>query len=204
MLKQLKYTALAAVLVCVPVAAAEDYYIGLQGGYFIAGQDGGDLQQRFDDGLITATVNSFDEERFSWRLFAGFSLGEKLLDVPLSLELGYTDLGTVTADISGADTETIADEFSPSAQGIDLSVVARYQVHERVTLVGRAGLWYWWDDIEVGNDSYDVNGIDPLIGVGIETPLSKDLTLRVGYDAYRTDHGWHGFLTAGVVMPFSI
>jgi hypothetical protein len=177
MLNLMKYLAFALVMSVAQVAMAQDYYIGLQGGYFIAGQDGSDLQQRYNAASVTATVNSYDEQRFSWRVYGGYSLADMLdSKVPLSVELGYTDLGTVTADISGADPKAIADEFSPSASGIDLSLVARYPVHERVTLVGRAGLWYWWDEIEVGGNGYDKDGIDPLIGVGVETPIGKELT----------------------------
>lgn len=94
-----------------------------------------------------------NKSRDAWRLYGGYELTQWL-----AIEGGYSDLGEVDVDFSGpiADVNRFLLDANalqpPSAQGWDLSAVARWPIG-RASVYARAGVFFW-------DARYDTRNVD--------------------------------------------
>src|SRR5690606_17310756 len=119
-------------------------------------------------------------------------------------EAGYSELGEVDVAFSGsiANVEQFLIDANalqpPSADGFDLSAVARMPLGHRVSVYARAGAFYWdarYDTHNVDGQSVrrDDDGVSSLAGVGAQLVFGQwgigaDFT-RFGVDGDHVDFG---------------
>jgi len=123
---------------------------------------------------INATINNIDSNRIMAQIFVGYEYLPRW-----GVELGYVDLGDVSASINGTITgindyfSTGQDVYPQTATGWQLSSVYRYPVSGSLQLTGRVGVFNWTTDytLESNTVSQDVNeeGTDISLGLGLET-----------------------------------
>jgi len=146
------------------------------GGLGIAwgGEDSAELNNDLLDRGINATISDVDSNRIMMQIFAGYEYLPRW-----GVELGYVDLGDVSATINGTITgvndyfEIGQDIYPQTATGWQLSSVYRYAVSGSLQLTGRVGVFSWTTDytLETNTVAQDVNekGTDIIYGVGLES-----------------------------------
>lgn len=127
------------------------------------------------DGDCTDTDNGY-------RLAFGIGLSDSL-----ALEVGYGDIASFTAGLSGYGEY---ESYSFDVKGYDVAAVGRIALSDSVNLLARVGLLRW--DGEVGysssfgdGDSVSDSGNAKLLGAGIEfgiVTLNYELLQDVGND----------------------
>lgn len=131
------------------------------------------LQNDFTDQSFPNDDDDFDDDRVSWKAFAGFRFNPVL-----SIEGQYVDFGD--AENSGARVE--ADGWTAAlVADIPLKYVQPY---------AKAGALFWDTDAHlrgVLSDASHVSsdGTDFFWGLGVRVPFSEALELRVEYERYQ-------------------
>lgn len=109
-----------------------------------------------------------DEKDTAWKIFAGFQLTPMF-----AVELGYTDLGEVSAP--GISAESTA---------WDLSAIAAFPIGEAFSLYGRLGGYRAETEARAGALSADDSNTGLTFGVGAGFNLSRNLGLRAEWQRY--------------------
>lgn len=202
------WVALAAMTTASANASAEQaghWYSGAQIGQARSDVTARQLAQRLQQPGYDVTVRLSDTTRSAWRVHAGYQWTANL-----GIEAGYVDLGEVSATFRGviADVDSflsVANRSHPaSADGFDLSLVARYEFGSRYEVSARAGALRWDNRIGARNsDGAAVrsgdDGIDALFGIGAGVSLGHHWSVTAEGIRYgvRGDHV--DFLGAGLV-----
>jgi len=92
----------------------------------------------------------------------------------LGLDVGYDFLNDMQVGVVG---QTIRPNFE--VQGLDLSAKAGYPITDVIEIYGRAGAFYYQAKLDqLGTDQ---DGFEPLVAVGGEFSINKDLAARLEY-----------------------
>jgi OmpA-OmpF porin, OOP family len=150
--------AFVAALASAPAAAQ----IGMSSAYV-----GGSLGQS-DAKDACEGVPGCDEKDTAWKIFGGFQLTPMF-----AVELGYTDLGEVSAP-----------GVSAEATAWDLSVLASFPIGESFSLYGRLGGYRAETEGRVGALTVDDSNTGLTFGVGAAFALSRNLGLRAEWQRY--------------------
>jgi hypothetical protein len=176
------------------------WYAGGQFGSAHTNVNAGEITTALRQQGYAVTTDVSDRSRAAWRAYAGYQFNDVL-----GVEAGYIDLGEVKLGFTGpvADLgQFLVDANAlqpPSAEGFDLSGVARLHLGSMVTVHARAGAFHWDARYRTRNvDGQSVSrkddGIDGLAGVGVQLHLFKrwsvgaELT-RYGIDGDHIDFG---------------
>ena len=152
-------------LVAVPVVAQDS-------GFYAGGHIGQSKAKDACDGLAGAGVTCDDKDT-AWKILGGYQLNRML-----GIELGYTDLGEVSARGPGgtANVESTA---------LELVGVAGFPIGERFSLYGKAGVYRGETDASgtaIGSASETNN--DLTFGFGARFDLSRNVALRAEWQRY--------------------
>jgi OmpA-OmpF porin, OOP family len=109
-----------------------------------------------------------DEKDTAWRLFGGFQLTPMF-----AIEVGYTDLGEVSAP--GISAESTA---------LDLSVIAAFPIGESFSIYGRLGGYRAETEARAGILTADDSNTGLTFGIGAGFNLSRNLGLRAEWQRY--------------------
>ena len=136
-----------------------------------------------------------DADSTTFRVFGGFSFNANL-----AVEVSYLDLGTFedTVDAAGTPVDVSAD-----ADGFSLAAVGRVPLTERLSLRGKAGVFFWDGQSTVNgiteNDPGDQNA---FVGAGIGYAIAERASLFFDVEYYDLDGVEPLLATAGFAFRF--
>ncbi len=213
MLKNMNRRQIATVLASLGIVATQaraddtnSWYVGGQFGSARSDVSAGAVDSTLRDKGYDVTTKVSDKSRDAWRAYAGYEVTNWL-----AIETGYTDLGAVKMAFSGpiADVPTFLVDANalqpPSAEGFDLTAVARMPLGSRVSAHARAGAFFWDARYDTRNiDGQFVrrkdDGISLLAGVGAQVKLGGRWSLGGEFTRYGVDGDHINF--AGVDLTF--
>jgi|GEM_PF-1896836 len=172
-------------LPAVTAQAENGWYVGGAIGWAMTDIDAGDVESRMADAGISGTATVDDENRFAWKLLAGYHWRY------LGLEGGYVNLGDITAGFNGTGPLTLnALQGVPpaSGDGYELAMVGRYPFTETLAGFVRAGMMRWQTQYALsGIGSKTFTGTDPTFGIGIEWMPERRWMTRLAMDRYTVE-----------------
>lgn len=212
-LKQLNRRSAATVLASVGMVAtqahaddAKSWYVGGQFGSARSDVSAGAIDAALGGQGYEVVSDVSNKSRGAWRLHAGYELTNWL-----AVEGGYSDLGDVTVDFSG-DVGNVGQFLidanalqPPSAQGFDLTAVARLPLGSRVSAYARAGAFFWDARYDTRNvDGQFVrredDGISSLAGIGAQVKLFDQWSVGADLTRYGVDGDHVDFAGVGVTF----
>lgn len=119
----------------------------------------------------------------AWQVYGGYKVSPFI-----SLEGAYIDLGK-TADITDGTIRGIQD-----TKGVSVAAVGKVPLGY-ASLYGKAGLYHWNSDVNIGGQHTDASGTDPVIGAGLEYKMAPHWTARLGWDRYYNVGEKHSLLS---------
>jgi hypothetical protein len=145
----------------------------------------------------------------AWRAFVGYAPVTHV-----SLEAGFTDLGTVRTRLAGnvADIQQFLDsatELHPhSAQGYEGLARALYPIGERLWISGHVGILHWESRYRATNEDGELSrlkasGTGLQFGAGLELAVYGSLHARVSWTSYRVERESIGFTGFGLSYHFN-
>lgn len=181
MKKSALLAAVCGAMLVSPMVAA-DQYVQLQLGQ--ASTDAMDDVCDYVDFIESnfGVAGSCDDKDDGFRISYGYAFNDIF-----AIEGGYQDIASFQAKLSdGIDFE----KFTNDVTGLDVTAVARWNLNDSFTLMGRAGLMRWDSEFSYkssfgGNDSISESGTSLLYGVGAEFKmfsLSYEVIKDVGDD----------------------
>jgi len=123
---------------------------------------------------------SCDDTDTAWKIFGGYQFNANF-----GAELGYTDLGEVSATFAGFGSATI------ESKGIELLGVGTYPINQQFSIFGKLGFFRWDVDANDGTGlvgSVSDSGTDLTFGFGVKYNFTKNVALRAEWQRY-TDVG---------------
>jgi len=191
---------------CANAAAAEPahWYGGASVAQARSDVNASDVTQRLQQQGYAVTANASDENRFAWRAYGGYQWTRYV-----SAEIGYVELGNVTTSYSGnvADVSQFLLDANklqpPSAQGVDLAMVAHYDLGAHFSVQARAGIFVWDAAFRTSNIAGQAvrrneSGADALVGVGAELSMSRHWSANAQYTRYSVSGDHIEFIAAGI------
>ena len=165
-------TGLVAATACIsPLAFAQD------SGWYVGASAGQSKAKDSCPNSIPVGV-SCDDTSGAYGVFGGYQFNKYL-----GAELGYTDLGEVTASGLGT-TETI------KVKGIELLGVGTFPINPQFEVYGKVGVFFW--DLKdscagtlCGFSSQSDTGTDLTYGLGAKFNFTKNVGVRVQYQRYK-------------------
>lgn len=163
--------------------------MGPEAGFYVGGGAGLTSVDLCDD-LRALGATSCDDSDVGFKIFGGFKFNQYI-----AAELGYVDLGEVTAAASGVSVAAEAD-------GFQIAVVGSYPI-DQFSLLGKVGL-YAWDASFSSNlgPVADEDGTDIMFGVGGAWQLAPQLSLRGEWERFDFDGDDVDFFSASVIYNF--
>ncbi|MEX0958557.1 MAG: outer membrane beta-barrel protein [Burkholderiales bacterium] len=175
-----------------------------ESGFYAGGSVG---QSKFSDTCKDEAgvgLSSCDDKDTGFKLFGGY-----LFNPNLGVEVGYVDLGEVTASGTFLGTPFTA---TIETTGLTAHAVGILPLNEQFSLLGKLGLIRWDMDanVSVGGVSGNVSedGIDFALALGAQYNISRSIGVRAEWDFYKdlgnseTGEDDVHFLSAGVVFSF--
>ena len=178
------------------LASASSAFAGTEVGEWYAGGSLGVTNNNtsgddifFNPTLCTsATYNcSADTSDSSAAIFAGYQINNHL-----AVEVSYSDLGN-TANYKYSQPLSTGT-LKQTTKALSVSAVGKHRIgHSKVSAFGKVGVSNWhskmkYDRTPNSATFYDrevsANGTDPLLGVGLEFDVSRNATIRVGWDRH--------------------
>lgn len=133
--------------------------------------------QDFCDGI----VGNCDDKDTSWKIFAGYQFNENL-----GAELGYVDLGSLTASgtVLGVPFSANAD-----AKTWELVGVGTFPISKDFGVFGKLGIHRWDLDVNgtipgVGSASLSDSGTDLTFGAGVQWNFTQQAAARLYWQRY--------------------
>jgi hypothetical protein len=181
--KRIVIAFLALVAVNTQAGTDNDIYARLDIYQAKGDQTRGDLNA----GLIAAghkfTLNSYDVSRTAYQ----FAIGYGWNDITYT-EIGYLNLGDTKIGLSLDGNENLAKfgvslarHYPRSASGVTLSQTFVHALSSEWRLSGNLGVFVWQDETNInvaGIVLHDEDGVDPLVGFGVDYKISE--TARLG------------------------
>lgn len=147
-----------------------------------------DLDLSFDDFDVNGDSTSF-------KFFVGVSLGRIF-----GVEAALHDFGSIDC------CEGVADAgFSADVDGISAAVVAGFPIW-RLRVFAKLGVIVWEVDgvVEsiVGGTSFNLDGEDPMGGVGVDFKLTDHFSVRAEVEVFKVADGSLDMASVGVQFKF--
>ena len=150
-------------------------------------------------------VSYIDNVNLGWKIVGGYRVNQHL-----AVEAGYVYFQNANTQISTATMSTdIVREIVKSAplsmRGGIVEGVGLWDVMPDISLVGKAGGFFWSSEINANYQSVivkrDEKGIDLVLGLGAEFHVFDKQSLRLEYERFFTpDH--MDYLSVGLKMGF--
>lgn len=153
-----------AALLCLSNAAFSDSTEPYSSGYL-----GARIGYSHNDNSCLDTALVCDKDDAAYGVFAGYDFNHRL-----ALEFSVNDIGDSVAKYPGATMEGKLRE-------IDLALKVSYPLYQKTRIYGKLGAAYWDGEVTWDATKLDGSGVRPLIGGGIELPLSDRWTTRLEY-----------------------
>lgn len=123
---------------------------------------------------------NIDTDATAYRFNGGFNFGDYL-----GIEAGYHNFGTFSDSI---DIGPVSSRADLEADGWTLGGTLGLPLSERMSLYGRAGVFFWDADVEVDGLSIDVPGDEnPYYGGGAKVDVTPSLSLVGDWTRYELD-----------------
>ncbi|MEM7311256.1 MAG: hypothetical protein AAF682_31610 [Planctomycetota bacterium] len=186
------------------------WYVGGAWGQRRANIDRGAYIKDLNDIGFPVTAD-FDDTDAAWRAYVGYRF-----EGALAFELGYTHLGTIESrvgDASGGlvDLEDLAEAavaFHPTAaEGVTAIVRGNLIDLGPLRATASAGLWYWDAEVNIRiadgpAASFERDGLDPILGLGLGMDLGRGVSLRADYAKYFVDDEDLDLLSVALELAF--
>lgn len=169
-------------------ALAQGMGIGEGGGFYI-GAGGGFTSVDVCGDLVALGATSCDDEDVGFKIFGGLKFNQFF-----GAEIGYVDLGEVSASLSGVGVDVGADGFQVAAVGT-------YPI-EQFSLLGKVGVFFWDAEASAGAASVSDDGTDIMFGVGGEFHFTPQLSVRGEWERYDFDGDDVDMFSASVIYRF--
>ncbi|QGX63322.1 porin family protein [Alteromonas mediterranea] len=190
---------------------ANQFFIGASWGSASGDFKESDVQQEAADLGFNVFDIDIDDTRSAWKAVVGTNISENTF-----IQLGYTDLGDVSAAFSTTTNEPSrffgeTSRIRPtSVDGYTLSVAYQFLRHENWYLHAHLGLYFWqgdYDSLDVFEDEtllQDLNdeGTDLYYGVGANWRISGEWTASIEYERYDIDNNPTDLISLGVNYLF--
>ncbi len=154
--------------VAFPVAAQDS-------GFYAGGHIGQATAKDSCDNVAGPGV-SCDDEDTAWKILGGYQLNRNL-----GIEVGYTDLGEVSASGPGGTA-------SVEAKALELVGVGSLPLGERFSVYGKAGVYRGETDATASTalltGSFSETNNDLTFGVGARYDLTRNIALRAEWQRY--------------------
>lgn len=142
------------------------------------------------DDLVAVGATSCDDTDSGLKLYAGNEISRNL-----GVELGWVDLGKVTASGPGGSAKVEVDGFQIAALGI-------LPVNPRFSVFGKVGLYLWDVSATGSGGSLSDDGSDIMFGLGLNWNLTQNLDLRAEWEQFDIDGDDVSLISAGVRLRF--
>lgn len=172
----------ALVTASIPVAAQDSgFYVGAGAG-----------MTSFDvcDDLAGLGLTSCDDDDTGFKAYAGKSFTRNF-----GVEVGWVDLGEITASGPGGTAKVGVDGFQVAALGM-------LPLNPRFGLFGKVGLYLWDLSASGPGGSLSDDGTDFMFGLGLNWNLARQLDLRVEWEQFDIDGDDVSLISAGVLFRF--
>jgi len=209
-MKNIQIVSLATLLFINGSTVAGQWMVGGSLGVALGSADSGELNNELVVRSINATISGVDNSRIMTQVFAGYEYTSRW-----GVELGYVDLGDVSASTNGTSTGiddyfAIGQDIYPqTATGWQLSSIYRYPVSGSLQLTGRVGVFNWTTDytLETSTDSQDVSedGTDIVYGIGVESGSwikQGGIVSQLNWDRYSINGEIIDVLAVGISYRF--
>lgn len=123
----------------------------------------------YNDNSCVNTVIDCDKDEAGYGIFAGYDVNRRF-----AMEFSFNDIGDSVAEYSGVTMEGKLRE-------IDLALKVSYPLYNKTRIYGKLGAAYWDGEVIGGGADLNDSGVRPLVGAGIEFPLSDHWTSRLEY-----------------------
>jgi OOP family OmpA-OmpF porin len=177
-------------------AAAQD---SVMSGFYAGGSLGRSEARDVCDDLAGGGV-SCDDKDTAWRLFGGYRITPNL-----AVELGYTDLGEVSASGAG-------ESASVEARALEATGLGMLPLSPAMSLYAKAGVYRGEVDGRfssgLGGGSAEETNTDFTFGFGAQFDLARNVALRGEWQRYRNMGGDEigesdvDLLSVGVLFKF--
>lgn len=149
----------------IPAAAAAQWYVGVGIGR---------TNNEFLPTFAPSAGESIDDSDTAYKIFVGRNLGPNF-----AVELEYADLNTlVKATAPGFNAQVDATTLAAS-------FIGKFQVHPAWTMFGRLGIGRWDTDLTVNTASASGNGVDTVVGLGLDYAFRDNFLFRVEWTQYQ-------------------
>jgi len=152
---------LVSYLIAAPVRAEQPFYAQIDVG-----------RSNVSDSSV-----SLDEDATGFRLTGGYQITPWL-----AVDVGYTDFGTFEATLVEPNNPPLSLEAE--ATGVELGFVGRVPLGDKFALTGKAEMFWWNSNAEVGGQSDSDSGNDFTYGLGVDWALNDMFVVTGGYQKY--------------------
>jgi hypothetical protein len=147
-----------------------------------------------------------DGAAFAYRIYGGYRFR-----VPLAVELGYTDLGTIDSRVGPEPAgpldqflDDLADTHPAPGNGPTLALRGLLYGNDVLALGLKLGVWYWEADVDVETStssvSLDRDGFDPFYGLDLGWKPLDWGSVRLDLERYAHDEADTNFVTLGIEL----
>lgn len=161
-----------------------------QGTGFYVGAGAGVTSTDVCGGLGGLGLTSCDDEDTGFKIFGG-----KRLNQNLAVEVGFVDLGEITATGPGGTAQVETD-------GIQVAAVGILPVNPRFHVFGKVGLYLWDVSASGPGGSLSDDGTDLMFGFGAAWNLADRLDLRAEWEQFDIDGDDVDMFSVGLLYRF--
>ncbi len=169
-------------------ATAQGMGLGPEAGFY-AGAGGGFTTVDLCDDLRAVGATNCDDEDVGFKIFGGFKFNQYV-----AAEVGYADLGEVTASALGISATAEVDGFQVAAVG-------SYPI-EQFSLLGKVGIYAWDGEISTTVGNFDDDGTDIMFGLGGAFRFTPEISVRGEWERFDIDGDDIDFFSASFIYNF--
>ncbi|MDF3013329.1 MAG: outer membrane protein [Cellvibrio sp.] len=166
--KRMRWVGMLLVLTLMPLEALASDYIGVKAGWV------------YSHDACEGQAISCGKESTGGGLLVGYQVNDWL-----ALEVGYDDLGNITADYPAVEQADVTAHYKGEMQGFELAAKPYWQLSENVTLFTKLGTLAWSMDVagnEVGfKHSTSDDDWSLMLGTGVEYALGSNWSALLEY-----------------------
>jgi OOP family OmpA-OmpF porin len=161
-----------------------------QGTSFYIGASAGTTSSNVCDNLGGLGLTACDDGDTGLKIYGG-----ALLNQNFALELGYADLGKVTATGPGGTATASVDGLQFAALGI-------LPLNPKFSLFGKVGLYLWDVKVAGSGGSISDDGNDIMLGLGLMWNLTQQFALRAEWERFDVDGDDIDMISVGAQFRF--